>query len=72
MSQIRYLATKNLAGLLAPADASAHEALDLYCSAAEMDQDDVVLWNRLGTLVSVGLVVNPWRKGACDRCLGVR
>ena len=51
MQRIRFLSLKNLGSLLAVAGGSAAAALDCYVSACELDGTDVVLWNRLGTLV---------------------
>lgn len=53
--QLRFLVLKNLAALLAEDDSSAAEALRLYGEAAALEQDDVILWNRMGTLVRTGV-----------------
>ncbi len=50
--QVRFLVLKNLAAILAAAMETAPEALRLYGEAAMLDGGDIVLWNRLGTLVS--------------------
>ncbi|KAL3695588.1 hypothetical protein R1sor_009664 [Riccia sorocarpa] len=51
MLQLRFSALKNLAETLFKLDSKYHnKALDCYLQAAAIDQDDVVLWNRLGTL----------------------
>lgn len=42
---------KNLAAVLAEDDSTAAEALKLYGEAAQLDNGDIVLWNRMGTLV---------------------
>ena len=36
---------------------SAVEALRLYCEAAQLDDGDIVLWNRMGTLVHYSIVL---------------
>ena len=51
--QIRHLVLKNLAALLADSDASAKRALKLYAQALRLDDGDAVVWNRMGTLVSM-------------------
>ncbi|KAL2642164.1 hypothetical protein R1flu_009751 [Riccia fluitans] len=51
MLQLRFSTLKNLADTLFKLDSRYHDkALDCYLQAAAIDQDDVVLWNRLGTL----------------------
>ncbi|BBN01208.1 calcineurin-binding protein cabin-1 [Marchantia polymorpha subsp. ruderalis] len=51
MLQLRFSTLKNLAETLFKQDFNYHnDALDCYLQAASIDQDDVVLWNRLGTL----------------------
>ena len=42
---------KNLAAVLAEEAGSAAEALRLYGEAVQLDAGDIVLWNRMGTLV---------------------
>lgn len=49
--QVRFLVLKNLAAVLAEEPGSAEEALRLYGDAAQLDGGDIVLWNRMGTLV---------------------
>ncbi len=51
--QIRHLVLKNLATLLADTDDSAKRALKLYAQALLLDDGDAVVWNRMGTLVSM-------------------
>ncbi|KAK9841857.1 hypothetical protein WJX81_007591 [Elliptochloris bilobata] len=51
-AQVRFLALKNLAALLAVDDATAPRALRLYAEALRLDAGDVVLWHRLGTLAA--------------------
>jgi hypothetical protein len=51
-AQLRFLVLKNLAALLAARDEDAPHALELYAQALSLDQEDIVLWNRMGTLVS--------------------
>jgi hypothetical protein len=60
MCQIRFLVLRNLAELLAVDDASALRALHLFGSAGQLDGDDIVLWDRMGTLVRCTL----WRGSA--------
>lgn len=68
--RIKYLSLKNLGALLAGAAETAAEALRCYCDALEVDDSDVVLWNRLGTLVSrAGPAPFPLRC-ACGGLLG--
>lgn len=50
-AQVRFLALKNLAALLAADDATAPRALELYAEALRLDAGDVVLWHRMGVLV---------------------
>ena len=50
-AQVRFLALKNLAALLAPDDATAPRALQLYVEALRLDAGDVVLWHHTGVLV---------------------
>jgi hypothetical protein len=52
-----------LAELLAVDDASALRALHLFGSAGQLDGDDIVLWDRMGTLVRCSL----WRGSAWMR-----
>ena len=42
---------KNLAAVLAAEEGTAAQALGLYGEAATLDGGDIVLWNRMGTLV---------------------
>lgn len=51
ISQVRFLVLKNLAAVLAEDDSTAADALKLYGEAAQLDNGDIVLWNRMGTLV---------------------
>lgn len=51
--QLKHLALKNLAALLAEGDESAMRALQLYGQALLLDDGDAVVWNRMGTLVSL-------------------
>lgn len=53
LTHARYLVLKNLAGSLACDDATCEEALQLYIEASELDASDTVLWQRLGSLVSI-------------------
>ena len=55
-SQLRYLVLRNLASLLAGEDASAPRALSLYAQALMLDEGDSVVWNHMGTLVSLLLL----------------
>ena len=48
---MRFLVLKNLAAVLAEEPGSAEKALGLYGDAAQLDGGDIVLWNRMGTLV---------------------
>lgn len=50
-AQVRFLALKNLAALLAADDATAPRALELYAEALRLDAGDTVLWHRMGVLV---------------------
>ena len=50
-AQVRFLVLKNLAAVLAEDNGSAAEALGLYGAAAQLDGGDIVLWNRMGSLV---------------------
>lgn len=67
MRQLRFVALKNLAALLAAEDAdpSRARALDLYTEAANLDGGDLLLWNKLGLLVRSGPVL---RYDACRPC----
>lgn len=56
--QIRHLLLKNLATLLADTDDSAKRALKLYAQALLLDDGDAVVWNRMGTLVSMHLCLS--------------
>ena len=51
MQRLLFLVLKNLADLLACADSTAERALALYAEALQLDREDIVLWNRCGTLV---------------------
>ena len=51
LHRIKFLSLKNLADLLARQPGSVHDALLVYCQATEVVGDDVVLWNKLATLV---------------------
>ena len=51
LRQVRFLVLKNLAAALAAEDGTAAQALGLYGQAALLDGGDIVLWNRMGTLV---------------------
>ena len=51
--QLKHVIFKNLAALLAESDESAMRALQLYGQALLLDDGDAVVWNRMGTLVSV-------------------
>lgn len=44
---------KNLAAVLAAEEGTAAQALGLYGEAAMLDAGDIVLWNRMGTLVRI-------------------
>ena len=48
---------KNLAAVLAAEEGTAAQALGLYGQAAMLDGGDIVLWNRMGTLVRVCIVL---------------
>lgn len=56
LSKLRFLVLKNLAALLsregAAGDESAQRGLELYCQALAMEDDSVMLWQQMGTLVS--------------------
>ena len=53
MRQVRYLVTKNLAGLLSKQDITVLQALMFYQDGLNLDPDDSLLWMRLGQLVSL-------------------
>lgn len=55
LGRIKFLSLKNLGGLQAAAGPGrdAPGALGCYVAACELEAGDVVLWNRLGTLVGV-------------------
>jgi hypothetical protein len=50
--RLRYLILKNLASLLARNTSKHHDAVQFYCLATEVDDTDVSVWNRLGTLAA--------------------
>lgn len=54
--KLRFLVLKNLAALLSKHDAtdelSAQRALQLYCQALALEDDSLILWQQMGTLVS--------------------
>lgn len=61
--QLRFLALKNLATVFLQQGSSHHEsALHCYLQAVEIDTNDSVLWNQLGTLsCSMGLLsISRW------------
>ena len=53
---------KNLAAILATGEGTAVQALKLYAEAAMLDDGDIVLWNRMGTLVCA----EPVRRNCCS------
>ncbi len=50
---------KNLAAVLAAEEGTAAQALGLYGQAAMLDGGDIVLWNRMGSLVCVCAMPRP-------------
>jgi hypothetical protein len=51
--QLRFLVIKNLAAIIAASPhANRNKALELYHEALTMDREDIVIWNRMGSLVS--------------------
>ncbi len=51
--QLRFVVIKNLAAILASAGhAGQCGALELFNEALAMEREDVVIWNRMGSLVS--------------------
>lgn len=51
--QLRFAVIKNLATIFANASyADQCRALELYSEALAMDREDIVTWNRMGSLVS--------------------
>ena len=74
--QVRFLALKNLAALLAAVDATAPRALKLYAEALRLDAGDTVLWHRMGVLVRCpgAQLIAPdlpceMRTGHCAHCV---
>lgn len=53
LHRLKFLALKNLGDLLArqPGGTGVPDALAVYCQATEVEADDALLWNRMGTLV---------------------
>lgn len=52
LQRIRFLALKNLAGVVARDPTRSHDALHLYSQATLEDGSDVSLWDRYGTLAA--------------------
>ena len=68
VAKLRFLALKNLAALLARTDCTAERALELYCLALAMEDDNVVLWQQMGTLV--GQIFSEMRSCAGQQSSG--
>lgn len=56
IAKLRFLVLKNLAALLGQRDDTAMRGLQLYCQALCLEDDSVVLWQQMGTLVRLAYV----------------